>query len=169
MAQLSRITDARPSTIDYRGDLTPPIVSYAAAVQNNNLLSQNRVPPSTNRSGSSVVSRRPRRDGLRYYYSHGGTVMPAPNVPTPGNGGVANSRYQTILVQLQDWSTNLAWFAAGYPRNLGYSWRQPQPTVQASGGATSATMDARPIFPRVQRVPRASVSIPTYNTRSTNG
>lgn len=163
------ITDARPSKIVWEGDLPAPITTYASSQRNSPLFSQNQVQRSSNRTGSMVVNRRPRRNGLRYWYSHGGIVMPAPQVPTPGAGGVRQSVYQNILVQLHDWSQNLALFAAGYPRNLGYSTRVPQLVTKASGGPTDATMDARPLFPRVQRVRRYSVTTPTYNTRSANG
>lgn len=168
MAHL-KITDARPSTIASKYDLPPPVTTYASALRNTALFSQNQIQHSTNVQGSMVVNRRPRRNGLRYFYSHGGVVQPAPQVPTPGAGGVRNSLYQTILVQLHDWSTNLAIFAAGYPRNLGYTTRVSQLQTKVSGGPTNATMDTKPIFPAVQRVRRYTVQPRTYQTRSTNG
>lgn len=168
MAHL-KITDARPSTIASVYEVTPPVTTYASALRNTPLFSQNQVQHSTNRAGSMVVNRKPRRNGLRYFYSHGGIVMPRPTVPTPGAGGVASSGFQSILVQLHDWSQNLAWFAAGYPRNLGYSTRVQQLQTNVTGGPTDASMDARPLFPKVQSVRRATVVVPRYPTKSANG
>lgn len=158
---------ANPSEVSYRGDLIPPVTSYASAAANLPMRTRLAIPASTNRTGSPVVSRADRRDGLRYFYSHGGIQMPVPSVPRPGPGGVVSSAYQQVLVQLHDWATNNQWFAAGYPRNLGYSFRAQQLQTKASGGPTSAVMQQKPVFARVQRVPRYSVVPNRYPTRST--
>jgi hypothetical protein len=167
---MPRIADARPSQVVYSVyDQPPPITTYASGVQNNSLLSQNHVPATSNRTNSAVVNRRPRRNGLRYFYGHGGLVMPFRAIPSVGTGGVQNSFYQTILVQLHDWSQNLSWFAAGYPRNLGYSTRVSQLNTNVTGGSTNAAMNQRPLFPKVQRVPRYSVRPNVYQTKSSKG
>lgn len=157
---------ANPGEVSYRGDLVPPVTSYASAAANLPMRTRLTVPASTNRTGSPVVSRADRRDGLRYYYSHGGIQMPVNGVPRPGAGGVLSSAHQTVLVQLHDWVTNNAWFAAGYPRNMGYSFRAQQLQTKATGGPTSAAMQQKPVFARVQRVPRYSVVPNRYPTRA---
>lgn len=159
----------RPSQVTWRGDLTPPVTSYASAVAKTPLLSQNRIAPTTNRTNSAVVQRRPRREGLKYFYSYGTVPMPLAGVPRPGAGGVFSSSFQPLLTTLHDWVTNTAWFAAGYPRNLGLSTRVSQLQTKRTGGPTDASMDAKPIFPKVQRVQRYSVTPSYYPTRSANG
>lgn len=168
MAGLVRMNDQRPSsTVASKYDVVPPVVSYAASAQRTPLISQNHVPSSTVRSGSAVVNRRPRRNGQQFFYSHGAVQMP---VPISGRvlGGVSISRSQMMNVQLMDWQKNLAWFAAGYPRNLGYATRTEQLQTNKTGGPTSAQMASAPIFPKVQKVPRYQGLTPRYNTRSSN-
>jgi hypothetical protein len=166
-----KITDGRPSdTVISTYDVPPPVTTYAASVLKTALWSAVGRTYSTNKTNSAVVNRRPRMKGILPYYAHGAVIMPTLGVPTPGNGGVANSRYQTFLVQLHTWQQNLAWFAAGYPQNLGYSTRVGVINTQVTGsGATNATMASRPLFPRIQRVPRYDVRPPRYDTRSANG
>jgi hypothetical protein len=165
----NKITDARPASYASTYDLVPPVTSYAASFMGSPMATRLVVPRSQNITNSAVVKRRPRRNGLNYHYSHGGTVMPYLKVPCPGAGGVASSRFQTILVQLHDWVINTGWHQAGYPRNLGLVTRVGQLETNTTGGSTSAQMQQSPIFPRVQRVPRYVVNPATYLTRSANG
>lgn len=161
-------TGQTAGTVTWEGDLVPPVTSYATtrAYQAPNV--RLGIPASTNRTNSAVVMRRPRRNGLRYFYAHGGLLMPLNGVPTPGAGGVRVSAFQPWLVHLYDWITNSAWFAAGYPRNTGLTFRVPQLKTQVTGGSGPGAMDARPLFPRVQSVPRASAIVRRYPTRSSN-
>jgi hypothetical protein len=154
-----------PTLMRWEGDLIPPVTSYASSTSQT--LGQDRlsVPPSTNKTNSAVVQRRPRRNGLMYFYSHGGLSMPIPGMPTPGNGGVMSSAFQRVLVQLHDWVINRAWYAAGYPRNLGYTFRVNQIATKTTGGAVGA-MQPRPRFAKVQVIPRATAQPQTYNTKS---
>lgn len=162
-------TDRVAGQVAYRGDLPAPVTTYADSQSKTPLISQNKVPPSTNRTNAAVVQRKPRRNGLLYFYSHGSTHMRVPNIPSPGNGGVLSSAFQPILTTLHDWSQNLAWFAAGYPRNLGYVTRVPQLSTKATGGPTDSSMQAKPRFDRVQSVRRYSVVPRAYPTKSSNG
>lgn len=151
--------------MQWEGDLVPPTTSYAASVPDAPMISRLSVAPSSNVTNSAVVNRRPRRNGLMYFYSHGSTRMPVPGMPTPGLGGVMSSAYQTLLTTLHDWVINRAWYAGGYPRNLGYAFRVDQIATKTTGGAVGA-MQPRPLFPRVQVIPRPTVTPPTYNTKS---
>lgn len=160
------VTTKRGSQVTWEGDLTPPVVSYAASVRKSPLFTGLTVPASTNGTRSAVVDRKATRKGLLYFYSHGGIDMPAQSVPTPGAGGVANSRFQRTLVQLHDWVINTGWYMGGYPRNLGYSFRQGQLQTQVSGGSGPGMMQQRPLFPAVQNVPRYASPIRRYATRS---
>lgn len=158
---------AGPGSITWEGDLVPPVTTYASARPYGAPSARLNIRPSTNRTNSAVVDRRPRRNGLRYFYAHGSTVMPVGGVPRPGPGGVLSSAFQRILVHLTDWSQNDALFAAGYPRNLGLSFRVAQLNTQVSGGSGPGAMEARPLFPKIQRVPRYSTDPRYYPTRAT--
>jgi hypothetical protein len=155
--------------ITYRGDLPAPVTTYASAQANLPMRTRLTVPAGTNRTGAPVVNRVPRRNGLRYFYSHGGIRMPFGGVPRPGAGGVTSSAFQQILVQLHDWVTNRNWYEGGYPQNLGLSFRAQQLVTKATGGPTSAAMETKPVFAKVQTVRRYSVTPPRYPTRSARG
>src|SRR5512147_1892368 len=106
--------------VEYRGDLTAPITTYASAVPGMPMTSRLYVPATRNITNSAVVTRAPRRGGMRSFYSHG--AVPMPNaLPRPGATGVGNvqsSAFQPYNVQLMDWQINPSWHEAGYPRNL---------------------------------------------------
>jgi len=154
-----------PSAITWEGDLVPPDVSYAASIRQTSAATRLYTPASTNRTNSAVVMRRPRRDGLAYFYAYGGTRQPVPGVPTPGGGGVRSSAWQQYLVQLHDWVVNTEWFAAGYPRNTGLTFRVSQLQTQVTGASGPGAMQQRPLFPAVQVVPRATVRARRYPTK----
>lgn len=155
-----------PGNVSWEGDLPAPVTTYASAQANLPMRTRLLVPPSTNRSGAPVVNRVPRRNGQKFFYSHGGIEMPSRLVPRPGAGGVFSSAFQTMLIQLHDWMINGAWFAAGYPRNLGYSWRNGQIDTNATGGPGKGQMQQTPVFTRIQTVRRATVNPPRYNTKA---
>jgi len=154
--------------VSYEGDIAPPITGYASTAPYTPMVSRLTVPATSAWTRSSVVNRVPRRGGLRYFYSHGGTDMPAVRVPYPGgaDGRVHSSMFQRTLVTLHDWSQHNRWFEAGYPRNLGWSFRVSQLKTQRTGGSGPGAMAQRPLFPRVQRVPRYTSVAPSYVTRS---
>ena len=151
--------------VTWEGDLVPPVTSYAASVRQSPLFSGLNVPASANSTRSAVVNRRDLRKGLLYFYAHGGDVMPLPQVTNPPGGGVRLSAFQQVLVTLHDWVINEGLFMAGYPRNLGYSFRTPQLKTQVSGGSGPGMMAQRPLFPGVQTVPRYTAPVRRYSTK----
>lgn len=159
------VTTRGGGQVTWEGDLTPPVVSYAASVRKSPLFSGLFVPATTGKTRSAVVTRRDIRKGIMYFYAHGGVEMPVPGVPTVGAGGVQSSRFQKTLVQLQDWVINEGWFMGGYPRNLGLSFRVGQLKTQVSGGSGPGMMAQRPLFPRVQVVPRYTAPVRRYATK----
>lgn len=166
-----RIPDGRPNgSIQGKSDVTPPVTSYAYGARNTPMHSSLAVPASTIRSNSGIVSRKPIRRGNEFFYSHGATSMPTESVLQPGAAGVWSSRFQTQNVALLTWQMNRSIFMAGYPRNLGFTFRAPKPNVNsATGGPTTAVQGPKPIFNKVQTVPRYTVTPLRYNTRSANG
>lgn len=153
--------------VAYRGDLEPPTRSYAASYTDTAIGSTNTVPASTNRTGAAVVVRIPRRDGLAYHYGYGAVDTPKPQTYPGGNDGrVESSAFQTFVNHLFNWSSNDCWYAAGYPRNLGYTFRVAGVRTNPTGGSTKARMDVKPVWPKVQVIPRYSTVPPVYKTRS---
>lgn len=151
--------------VSYEGDLPAPVTSYASNQRTSPVTSVNITPATTAWTQSSVVNRIPRRDGIRYSYGYGTTKMPVP-YPSGGNRGVNSSEFQPRNGQLVAYSQNDAWYAAGYPSNLGLTFRVPQLKTQVTGGSGPGWMAARPLFTRVQTVRRYSTYAPTYKTKS---
>lgn len=157
-------------TVEYRGDLTPPVTSYASTLPATPLASRLSVPSTTAATRSAVVVRAPRRNGNNFFYSHGAVQMPEA-LPAPGArgvGAVASSAFQRDNVQLMDWQINASWGAAGRPRNLGYSTRVPQLQTNVTGGPGKSSSTQRPLFTRVQTVQRAQAKVGRFKTRSSN-
>lgn len=156
--------------VEYPGDLTPPIASYAGGPMHGSSIGRKlRIPGSRVDTNSGVVSSKFRRGGARggqvYFYSYGPLRMRTPLMGPPGYGSVVRSGFQQYNNQLIDWQLNPSWAETGYPANLGLSHRQPQLPTNASGGPSPSTMGQRPLFTGVQQVPRPRVQIRTYNTR----
>lgn len=154
--------------VEYRGDVKPPVESYASALRYTPLTSRLYNPQTTNRSSSAVVDRHPRRGGMLSFYVTGAVRMPDA-LPYPGADGVGEvnrSAFQPYLAQLTDWHINRAWAEAGRPRNLGLSTRVPQLETNVTGGPGRSSQDQRPLFTRVQTVERARVTVRSYPTRS---
>lgn len=163
-------TGAPGGAVEYRGDLPAPNQTYAGVLDNTPLISRLRQVASTAWTRSAIVNRAPRRGGIRSFYVHGGVVMPngLPN-PGPESGNVNISAFQRVLVQLMDWQINPSWFEAGYPRNLGFSTRVSQLETNQTGGPGKSSSDQRPLFTKVQTVPRARAVTPRFGTRSARG
>jgi len=159
---------ANGGEVEYRGDLTPPVASYASAAPYSPMTSRLYTPASENVTNSAVVARMPRRGGHVFFYSHGAVRMPnaLPGNGATGPGGVNSSAFQPDNVQLMDWQINRAWAEAGRPRNLGLSTRVPQLRTNQTGGPGKSSSVQRPLFTRVQVVPRTRAVVRTYGTRS---
>jgi hypothetical protein len=156
--------------VEYRGDVVAPVTSYASALPSSPLTSRQYNPASTNRTGSAVVDRKPRRGGHMFFYSHGAVPMPTPIREEQNSQGlVPISKFQRFNVALMDWQKNLSWYESGYPRNLGLSTRVPQLETNQTGGPGRSSMDQRPLFTRVQTVQRSRVIVQTYRTRPAPG
>ena len=164
----SRAPDDPPAgQVAYRGDLVPPTRSYAATLRDTAIGSHLRVPAATAWTGSPMVHRMPRRDGLRFFFGHGGEETPTPQTRPGGNDGlVQSSAFQRVKIRLTDFILYDGLFSAGYPRNLGLSFRVPAIATQKTGGPTTARMNTKPAFTRVQTVGRYSTVPASYATRS---
>lgn len=156
--------------VEFEGDLTPPVTSYAGSYKSTAIGSRGYSQGfSSAWTKAAVVQRRLRQNGLIYSYSHGG-VTNSTRLPYPGSsdGFVRSSVFQRVFVTLHTWTTNVGWFSGGYPRNLGWSFRTPQLqfNAQTNGGSGGARMTQRPMFNKVQTVPRYSTVPPAFPTTS---
>jgi len=151
--------------VEYEGDLAPPETSYARAQDFTAFGSVQSPDSSTAFTRAPIVARRLRQNGLEYVYSMGGETRPV-RLPYPGasSGNVWSSIFQTRLNQLRTWTVNHGWYSAGYPRNLGWTFRTPQIKFNPTNGPTKAAMGPTPVFNRVQLVPRYSTVPRTYPT-----
>jgi hypothetical protein len=156
--------------IEYRGDLPAPVTTYASALPTTPLTSRQYNPPSTNRTKSAVVDRKPRRGGHMFFYSHGAVPMLTPiREDSNSQGLVPISMFQRFNIALMDWQKNLSWYESGYPRNLGLSTRVPQLQTNVTGGPGRSSMDQRPLFTKVQTVQRARIKVSAYQTVAARG
>lgn len=155
--------------IRWEGDLPAPTTTYARSVTGSSFGGVQDFAASTVRTRSAMVVRIPRRNGIRYFYGHGGEEMPLPN-PYPGgnDGQVRISMFQRFKVHLFDFVLYDGLFSAGYPRNLGLSFRVPQIRTQPTGGPTVARMQQSPRFHKVQTVGRYSTVPQSYATKAAN-
>lgn len=151
--------------IEYRGDLPNLVAANYDPMRDTSIGRRMRIPGVAPSAKSAVVSRKSRR-GDHSFYTYGGYVMQRPIPGPPAYGQVMNSSFQRVNKRLFFWQQIRTLFEAGYPRNLGLSHRQAQPVTNASGGAGTSVMTQRPLFTRVQQVPRSRAVVPTYNTRS---
>lgn len=154
------------SVIEYRGDLTPPTQSYASVYANTTHGQALAIPATTIRTRSSVVTAKKRRGRLAIFYGYGARRNPQA-LPFQGNqavGGVNRSAFQPFMTALFDWHNYLSWHEAGYPRNLGYSFRVPQLETNVTGAPGKSRSTTRPIYSKVQTVGRATATVTTLPT-----
>lgn len=159
--------DPNPSEVSYRGDVPAPTRSYAASVSETAFGSTYSAPSSEVWTRAPFVHRAPMRNGIMYAYAHGGEEMPLP-VPYPGGGDgfVRSSWFQRVKVHLFNYVQYRGLFMAGYPRNLGMTFRTEQLKTQVTGGPWPAKMGPKSIYSKVQVIPRYSTVPPAYPTKS---
>lgn len=157
--------DPNPSVISYKGSEEPPTQTYAKAYSYGSLGTPNSAASSTPWTKSAMVTRIPRRQGMRYFYGYGAQPMPLPN-PYPGgnDGQVRISAFQRYMNHLYNFVKYDGLFSAGYPRNLGLTFRVQQIKTQVTGGSWNAAMSPAPVFPKVQTTGRYSTVPRAYNT-----
>jgi hypothetical protein len=125
------------------------------------------LPASMQRLTAPFVSRVPNRDGICYLYSYGAAAMPqSPPWPGGADGQVYKSSFQPYVKRMTAWAPSARFMHMVFPRNYGLSFRSPAPHVQITGGPGPGRMGVRPIFSRIQRIPRATRTVPTYDTQS---
>lgn len=170
----------------YNADPEVPSTSYAAAKTPLN----SRYAPATENPKTNAFFKNNawRLNGLAYNWAWGSNDMGKMGASLPSadgglNGIVKSSAFQPLLVQLHDWQTNTAWFAAGWngtgsgmfqgsnPIRYTYpSFRVAQVNTSVTGGAgkPSMRMNRTPRFTSVQSIKKYTVVPSRYNTTGTN-
>lgn len=152
--------------IEYRGDVPAPDTTYAAAISASPFGGRLRVPASrASVTTTPVVSRLNRMRGIIAHVLDGAVRMPPATIVGPGYGKTRGSVYQPFDVHRSTWIENRGLHQAGYPRNLGLTFRGPQRLDTASGAGGDSVMQPRPLWRGVQQIGRARASVITYPTQ----
>lgn len=97
-----------------------------------------------------LVNRMPMMQGIRWLYSRGGQIKPW--FRAVGTGTVESSKYQPVLSYQWSGEFNDSIYQAGYPRNLGYTFKVDTIPPWALGTSPynmrPAPRFTRPIFSR---------------------
>lgn len=97
-----------------------------------------------------LVNRMPRMLGIRWLYSRGGQIKPWFRMV--GTGTVESTKFQPVLSYTWDGEFNDAIYQAGYPRNLGFTFKVDTIPPWALGTSPwqmrPAPQIRRPIFSR---------------------
>lgn len=99
---------------------------------------------------TGLVNRMPRMIGIRWLYSRGGQIKPWFRMI--GTGAVESTKFQPVLAYSWSGENNDAIYQAGYPRNLGYTFKVDTIPAAALGTQRDQMLPAprftRPIFSR---------------------
>jgi hypothetical protein len=119
-----------------------------------------------NGPGTAVVNRRNRMNGMDFLYSRGAQLKKWFKMVATGQ--VESSAFQPILDSTFYADFNGALYAAGYPRNLG--WSEKVPTIPPEAlGITPSQMAPRPQFTRNIYTRRSFTTAPSIPAVSYNG
>jgi hypothetical protein len=166
----------------YNADMEPPATSYATSTSPlSAALARPTVGPKTN---AAYVSRKPRMNGLRFFWSWGAVDMLRNTASLPGSGSglvpsVRSTAFQPMLVQLHDWTRNANWYIAWNGTGSGMfqgskkeryaypSFRVSQVNTSLTGGPGPSTMrmNQRPRFTSVQAIKKYTAQPSYYNTK----
>jgi len=96
---------------------------------------------------TSVVNRMPRMLGIRWLYSRGGQIKPWFRMVATGR--VESTKFQPVMAHTWEGEFNDSVYQAGFPRNLGYTFKVPTiPSWALNGQTQQPQMLPRPRFTR---------------------
>lgn len=99
---------------------------------------------------TTMVNREPRMLGIRWLYSRGGQIKPWFRMVATGR--VESTKFQPVLSYQWSGEFNDSIYQAGYPRNLGYTFKVPTIPPRALGVQRDQMLPrprfTRPIFSR---------------------
>jgi hypothetical protein len=151
----------------------PPIDPQTHFIKTGSAVLQAGIPNQRISQHERLVNRYPRMLGIRWLYSRGGQIKPwHRNIMS---GGVESSKFQPVTAHTWEGEFNDAIYEAGYPRNLGYTFKVPTIPAPALGNQRDRMMPqpriTRSIFARraytsgVKPVPAQGVNRPGWRNR----
>ena|ERR1700744_5939067 len=129
----------------YQPFYAPPVDPQTHFIKGGAAQYQATIPNQRINQHDRLVNRYPRMLGVRWLYSRGGQIKPW--FRTIATGAVESTKFQPILSWSWSGEFNDAIYEAGYPRNLGYTFKVPSIPTQAMA-APRERMLAAPRFTR---------------------
>jgi hypothetical protein len=133
------------SVAAYQPIYAPPVDPQTHYIRGGQAFFQATIPNQRIDQHNRLVNRKPRMLGIRWLYSRGGQVKPWFRMQS--TGAVESSKFQPITSHTWEGEFNDAIYEAGYPRNLGYTFKVPTYPAQAVAQPRDRMM-AAPRFTR---------------------
>lgn len=107
----------------YQPFYAPPVTPQTHYVRGGSAALQATIPNQRINQHDRLVNREPRMLGIRWLYSRGGQIKPWFRMKA--TGAVESTKFQPVLSWSWSGEFNDAIYEAGYPRNLGYTFKVP--------------------------------------------
>jgi hypothetical protein len=135
----------------YQPYYAPPVTPSPEFINNSSPLAQQGLPGARIDQHTRLVNRMPRMLGIRWLYAYGGQVYPWFKMIATGQ--VESTKFQPIVANRWSGENNDAIYQAGYPRNLGFTFKVNTIPPAALGTAPwhmqpTPQFRGRPIFAR---------------------
>jgi len=101
----------------------PPVTPQTNYIHGESAALQEGIPAQQIDQHTTLVNRMPRMLGIRNLYSRGGQIKPWFRMIA--TGAVESTKFQPVLSYTWDGEFYDAIYQAGYPRNLGYTFKVP--------------------------------------------
>lgn len=144
----------------------PPVEPQTSFIQGSPVWAQHLDPAAQQKTGSAVVVRGNRLNGMRFRYARGGQTTPWFRMKATGQ--VERSKFQPTLASTFFTAHNDALYRAGYPRNLGLSEKVATIPPEALGTERSQ-MTPRPRYTRSVFTNRNFATAPGIAAQPTAG
>lgn len=129
----------------YQPVYAPPVAPQTHFIKGGAAGFQANIPNQRISQHDRLVNREPRMLGIRWLYSRGAQVKPWFRMIA--TGAVESTKFQPVLSWQWSGEFNDAIYEAGYPRNLGYTFKVPTYPAQAVAQPRDR-MQATPRFTR---------------------
>jgi hypothetical protein len=121
----------------------PPVTPQTHYIRGGAAVAQQAIPNQRINQHDRLVNRYPRMLGIRFLYARGGQLKPWFRMKA--TGAVESTKFQPVLSYKWSGEFNDAIYEAGYPRNLGYTFKVPTYSPQAIAQPRDRML-ARPRF-----------------------
>lgn len=134
----------------YQPYYAPPVDPQTNYIRGGSAAAQATIPVQRITQHTRMVNRMPRTLGIRWLYSRGGQIKPWFRMIA--TGAVESTKFQPVSSWSWSGEFNDAIYEAGYPRNLGYTFKVPTIAPTAIGTQRDRMMPSprftRSIFAR---------------------